>query len=112
MKQVQAAFTGSGSRGTATLHFQGRDYPFRVGGLGIGGIGVSTFDAEGEVYKLSQVSQFPGAYAEARYGFAAGTASAGDLWLQNEQGVIMRLRAKREGLMLSLGGSGVAISMK
>ena len=45
-------------------------------------------------------------------GFALGTTSAGDLWLQNEHGVILRLKAKREGLMLSLGGDAVVISMK
>jgi hypothetical protein len=31
--------------------------------------------------------------------------------LQNEAGVIMPLKAKRTGLMLSLGGDAVAISM-
>jgi hypothetical protein len=68
--------------------------------------------ASGEVYKLRDVAQFAGAYGEARYGFAFGTKSAGDLWLQNEAGVIMHLRAKREGLMLSMGGSAVVVSMK
>jgi hypothetical protein len=47
-----------------------------------------------------------------RYGFAIGTARAGDLWLQNEAGVIMHLKAKRTGLMLSLGGDAVVISMR
>jgi hypothetical protein len=46
------------------------------------------------------------------YLFAIGTASAGDLWLQNEAGVIMHLKAKRTGLMLSLGGDAVVISMR
>ena len=112
MKQVQAAFIGSGGGGTGTLFFQGRSYPFTVGGLGVGGIGVSEIQAEGEVYKLASVSEFPGAYAQARYGFAIGTTSGGDLWLQNEKGVIMHLHAKREGLMLSLGGDAVIIAMK
>jgi hypothetical protein len=31
--------------------------------------------------------------------------------LQNEHGVVMRLNAKRKGLMLSLGGDAVVISM-
>jgi hypothetical protein len=84
---------------------------FYVGGLGVGGIGVSTIDARGDVYGLRRLSDFPGAYAQGRYGFALGTTSAGDLWLQNEHGVIMRLRAKREGLMLSLGGDAVVITM-
>ena len=86
-------------------------YRFNVGGLGVGGIGASTIDAVGEVYKLRRLADFPGAYAQARYGFAVGTASGGDLWMQNEAGVVMHLKAKRTGLMLSLGGDAVVISM-
>jgi hypothetical protein len=112
MNQVQAAFIGSGGGGSGTLFFRGRAYPFAVGGLGIGGIGASTINASGDVYGLNSVADFPGAYAQGRIGFAAGTTSRGDLWLQNSRGVIMRLRAKRTGLMLSLGGDAVVISMQ
>ena len=111
MTQVQAAYIGSGSAGSGTLWFRGRAYPFSVGGLGVGGIGFSTIEAYGEVYKLEDVYQFPGAYAQGRYGFALGEASKGDLWLQNEAGVILQLKAKRTGLMLSLGGDAVVIDM-
>ena len=68
-------------------------------------------NATGEVYNLRELSQFPGTYGQARYGFAIGTASAGDLWMQNESGVILHLKAKRTGLILSLGGDAVVISM-
>jgi hypothetical protein len=34
------------------------------------------------------------------------------MWLQNEAGVILHLKAKREGLMLSLGGDAILISMQ
>lgn len=111
MRQVQVAYIGSGSGGTGTLFFRGNAYPFTIGGLGIGGIGASTLDAEGEVYKLHSLAEFPGAYGQARYGFAVGRASGGDLWMQNEAGVILHLKAKRTGLMLSLGGDAVVISM-
>ncbi|MBV8092316.1 MAG: hypothetical protein JOY71_06460 [Acetobacteraceae bacterium] len=111
MTQVQAAFIGSGGGGTGVLYFHGNTYPFKVGGLGIGGIGASKIEATGEVYGLQNVSQFPGAYAQGRYGFALGRESGGDLWLKNDKGVTMHLRAKREGLMLSLGGDAVVISM-
>ena len=47
-----------------------------------------------------------------RVGFAVGDASAGDLWLQNDAGVVMRLKAQRSGLMLSLGGDVMVVSMK
>lgn len=111
MHEVQAAYIGSGAGGGGTLFFDGRQYPFGLGAAGIGGIGLSTVDATGDVYNLKRVDQFPGTYGQARYGFAIGTESAGDLWLQNEQGVILHLRAKREGLMLTLGGDAVVISM-
>ena len=111
MKEVQAAYIGSGAAGNGTLTFQGKDYPFKVGGVGIGGIGLSTVDATGDVYNLRDLAQFPGTYGQARYGFAIGKSSAGDLWMQNEAGVILHLKAKRTGLILSLGGDAVVITM-
>ncbi|HXJ78227.1 MAG TPA: hypothetical protein VMS64_06040 [Candidatus Methylomirabilis sp.] len=111
LQEVQAAYIGSGIVGTGTLVFRGKAYPLQVGGLGAGGIGLSTVNAAGEVYNLRDVAQFPGTYGQARYGFAIGAASAGDLWMQNEAGVILHLKAKREGLILSLGGDAVVISM-
>lgn len=111
MKQVQVAYIGSGGGGEGVLTFRGRQYPFTVAGLGVGGIGVSTIDATGDVYNLSNVSQFPGAYGQGRYGAVLGTSSVGDLWLRNPNGVVMHLKAKRQGLMLSLGGDAVVITM-
>src|SRR5262245_50803958 len=112
MHEVQAAYIGSGSGGAGSLSFRGAQYPFDVGGAGVGGIGLSTIEATGEVYNLRDLGQFPGTYGQARYGFAIGTASGGDLWLQNEAGVILHMKAKRTGLMLSLGGDAVVIKMR
>jgi len=112
MQEVQVAYLASGGGGHGTLFYQGSAYPFTIGGLGVGGIGASTISAAGEVYKLNSLVQFPGAYAQGRYGFALGNRSGGDLWLQNEAGVILHLKAKREGLMLSLGGDAIVISMQ
>ena len=78
----------------------------------MGGIGVSKIEAEGEVYNLKSLQLFPGAYVQGRYGFALGTTSGGDLWLQNASGVVMHLHAKRQGLMLSLSGDAIIIDMK
>ena len=112
MNEVQAAYLGSGSAGSGTLSYRGQTYPFNVGGLGVGGIGVSTIQARGEVYGLQRLGDFPGTYAQTRLGFALGTKSGGDLWLRNGNGVLMHLVAKRTGLMLSLGGDAIVISMK
>jgi hypothetical protein len=112
MEQVQAAYLASAGGGSGELLYKGQTYRFTIGGIGVGGIGISTIDAEGEVYKMSNVAQFAGAYGQARYGFAIGTKSGGDLWMQNESGVIMHLKAKRTGLMLTLGGDAIVVSMK
>ncbi len=112
MQQIQVAYIGSANGGDGTLFYRGGTYPFTIAGLGVGGIGASTISAEGEVYKLRNVASFAGAYAEGRYGFAVGDRSAGDLWMQNEAGVILHLKAKRSGLMLSLGGDAIVVTMK
>jgi hypothetical protein len=111
MREVQIAYLGSAGGGKGTLSFQGQTYPFVIAGLGGGGVGISTIDASGEVYNLTDLAQFPGAYDEARYGAVIGDASTGDLWLENNDGVVMHLKAKREGLMLSLGADVVDVRM-
>lgn len=110
--QVQVAFLLSGNFGGGTLQFKGETYPFEIGGLGVGGIGVSSVDADGTVYDLEKIEDFPGVYGQARAGIAVGTASAGELWLENGKGVVLNLKAKREGLILSLGVDGIVINMK
>jgi hypothetical protein len=111
LNMVQAAFIGSGTGGTGTLVFQGKSYPFTIGGLGVGGVGASSVSAEGEVYGLTDIAQFPGTYGRARAGFALGTLSGGQLWLQNGNGVTMRLQAARTGLMLSLGADAMIVTL-
>jgi hypothetical protein len=112
MNEVQVAYIGNAGGGSGTLFYRGSSYPFRIAGLGVGGIGASTVDAQGEVYKMQNLSQFAGSYAQASYGFALGATSSGDLWMQNQAGVIMHLKAKRTGLMLSLGADAISISMQ
>jgi len=110
--QVQVAFIGSGTAGGGTLYYGGRSYPFNLGGLGIGGIGISTLDATGTVYNLRRVQDFEGVYGQTRIGWAAGQHGKGEMWLQNPSGVYMKLKAKRKGLALSLGADGMVVSLK
>jgi hypothetical protein len=109
INQVQIAFIGSANLGGGTLNFNGKSYDFTIGGLGVGGIGASSIEAVGEVYNMTDLSQFAGAYGQARYGAVIGDTSTGELWLQNSAGVYMHLKAKRAGLMLSLGGDVIYI---
>jgi hypothetical protein len=111
VEQVQIAFIGSGNLGGGTLQFQGKSYGFTVGGLGIGGIGISKIEAVGTVYDLHRLADFPGAYGQARTGIAIGNMGAGDLWLENPHGVYIHLEARRKGLALSLGGDALYINL-
>ena len=111
IRQVQIAWIGSGNLGGGSLQYNGQSYRFTIGGLGIGGFGISEITATGEVYNLKDLAYFPGAYLQARAGFAIGTVSAGELWLQNSNGVVLHLKAQRVGLALSLGGDAIYIRM-
>src|SRR5689334_23080493 len=112
MHEVQAAYLGNAGGGSGTLFYAGNAYPFTIAGLGVGGIGASTIDAAGDVYNLPNLSRFPCSYAQGSYGFVIGNMSRGDLWLQNGSGVVLHLKAKREGLMLTLGGDAMVINMQ
>ncbi len=110
IEQVQIAFIGSGNLGGGTLVVGGQKYSFSIGGLGIGGFGVSKMECTGTVYNLKNINDFAGGYVQARYGMAVGSTGGGQLWLQNSKGVVIEVRAKRTGLALSLGGDAVYIN--
>ena len=93
------------------MHFRGRNYPFKIGGLGIGGIGVSRLEAYGTVYELRRVQDFEGVYGQARVGWAAGAQGKGQMWLKNPNGVYIHLRTQRKGLSLNLGADGMVIHL-
>lgn len=111
IEQYQVAFIGSGNLGGGTLHFGDRAHAFTIGGLGVGGFGVSKITAKGAVYNLTDLANFPGAYVQGRYGLAVADVSAGELWLENAEGVVLHLAADRVGLALSLGGDAVYIDL-
>lgn len=110
--QTQLAFIGSAAVGGGTLFFHGRSYPFTINGLGVGGIGASKIKATGDVYQLTRVSDLAGVYGQVRLGWALADKGNGRLWLQNDKGVILRLRTKRKGLMLAGGADAVRIQLR
>jgi hypothetical protein len=109
IQQTQIAWIGSANLGGGQLFYQGKSYSFTIGGLGIGGFGISRIQAVGTVYNMSNLNQFAGTYGQARYGFAAGTTGSGELWLENPAGVVIQLKCQREGIALSLGGDAIYI---
>lgn len=110
MALAQGAFLLSASGGQGTLSYRGRQYPFRIGGGGIGAIGFSKADVVGTVENLNKIEDFPGVYLEGRVGYAAGTGVS-RMRLENARGVILRLRSVTKGLALNLGGEGLVIEL-
>lgn len=99
----------SGGRGT--LYYRHRTHAFELGGIGIGEFGGARADCEGEVYNLTRLEDFPGAYVQLKSGHT-GTTGRQDIWLKNSNGVEIWLRAKTSGLDLTAEGEGVVIKFK
>jgi hypothetical protein len=112
--QTEAAFLISGKYGGGTLSFNGEQHRFKLGGLGIGGIGVAKLEATGDVYHLEKLEDFAGTYGQARAGIVASGVGEmkGGLWLKNTSGVVIYLKPDREGVMLNLGADAVLIKME
>jgi len=108
MTQFFVSGTGVGS---GTLTFRGRAYPFTlIGSLqGVGAL--ATTQASGEVYKLSDPSQFSGAWIQGNGNLAVSTLASGELWLKNRNGVIMRLNAQQAGITLTNGRYEIFIQL-
>ena len=109
LTQYTVAYGGSGTLGGGTLTVDGESYPFKITGLGVGGVGVSAVDATGMVYNLPNLDAFPGTYGNARLGMAAGESGGGKLWLRNPDGVVIELESQMRGLALAGGVDGILI---
>jgi hypothetical protein len=99
---TQAFVSGFGV-GSGTLTVRGRTYPFTLTGSLVGLGAISTLQASGEVYRLKDVSQFSGPWIQGTGSLAITAKANGELWLENRNGVIMRLNAAQAGLTFSQG---------
>ncbi|NEX22304.1 DUF1134 domain-containing protein [Thiorhodococcus mannitoliphagus] len=113
IEEEQFGLILGGSRGDGTLTFEGKEYPFKLSGLSAGAnVGISKMSAAGNVYDLSEVGQFPGTYTKLDASVALGGGMGGTR-LKNENGVIMTLHSRTQGVDLNLGNiSGVTITME
>ena len=84
----------------------------RIRGLGVGGVGISELHANGDVYGLSRIADFPGLFGAARAGAVANTTQVrGGVWLQNPVGVSIHLHPQRSGVALQVGADGLLIEL-
>jgi hypothetical protein len=99
------------SSGSGVLMYEGKRLLFKIDGLSVGNLGISSISAVGNVYNMSTVSQFPGNYAAVGAGITLAGGVAG-LKMQNQSGVIINLYAVQQGVQLNIGPQGFSISMK
>lgn len=97
-----------GGSGKGVLTYQGKQYPFTVKGLSLGGVGWTKVDASGTVYFLEKLEDFAGKYSSVSIGATVG-AGAGGSQFENNKGVFLSVKSKTEGIGLSLGVGGVQI---
>lgn len=108
---VKAGFIIGFGGGNGVLYYHGRRYPLRLGGIGIGSLGVAAVDLVGTASNLHSPSDIVGTYGAAGAGatFVGGAQVAS---LQNDRGVILRVHGVQAGFQISLGLAGMTIAMR
>lgn len=110
--ETKAVAIGIGfSWGDGTLTFQGKDHKFKVKGLSVIDVGISTISADGDVYHLEKVADFPGTFSAAEAGIAIGGGSGAQV-MKNQNGVLIKLTSKKAGVQLKLAPEGLKIEME
>lgn len=95
--------------GTLTMA-DGSTHNFKVGGLSLLDLGVTTVEASGTVYHLVEASDLEGTYLSGEAGatlVAGGSARA----MKNSKGVVLNLTSKQQGVRLTLAPGGMKITL-
>jgi hypothetical protein len=93
--------------GNGTLHFEGKRYPLRIGGVNFGPLGATGVDLLGRAYHMRTAGSIHGIYSSVDG--RAGEANA--IRLRNWHGVVLELRGRR-GVKPSVDLSGMEISLR
>ena len=99
------------SWGDGWLSFKRQHQPFSVQGLTLVDIGIAKATAVGEVYNLTDVSQFEGTYLASETGFTLA-GGMGGISMRNKNGVVLQLRAVSEEGLLQLGRGGMTVKLR
>ncbi|MFH1595701.1 MAG: hypothetical protein ABIG94_04930 [Pseudomonadota bacterium] len=99
------------SWGSGTLRFEGKVYPFKVSGLTVGDVGISTINAVGNVYNLKSASDLAGNYVAAGAGLTLA-GGVGGVTMRNQKGVLINLYTVQQGLQLTIGPQGFNIDLR
>ncbi|MGH7211265.1 MAG: hypothetical protein ACREF1_07370 [Acetobacteraceae bacterium] len=105
------ADVGGGGGGRGTITFDGQAVAFRTGGLGVYGAQVALVAAVGQVQGLARLDDFAGRYRADGTALDRATGTR-DLYLRNQRGVRLHLRAAEPGTQMpALGSDAVDITL-
>jgi len=96
--------------GSGTLKFKGKNYKFKLNGLSVVDVGITSISAAGDVYNLKSVSDFAGTYSGGGAAVAVG-GGGGAQSLTNQNGVTIKLKSKKQGVQLKLAPEGMEIKL-
>ena len=108
-RQVRLIFGGAG--GSGVLHYEGRNYPFKMKAVSVGGVGVSDLKGSGTVHNLKSIDDLAGTYVGVGAGAAMGSSGKGGSTYRNEKGVTFTTKSRASGMALNLGASGVVVTL-
>ena len=97
--------------GDGRLIFKGKHQLFAVNGLTLVDVGIVKASAIGEVYNLTDISQFEGTYLAGEAGFDLA-GGMGGIAMRNKNGVVLHMRGDSEEALLQLAPSGVTIKFR
>ena len=103
-----------GSSGSGTLTYRGKNYPFRVSGVAIGRVGVTSSSAVGDVFNLRHLQDFNGHYdvgGAGTRGVTLGTGKTGTI-MSNQAGVIVRISSTQRGVAVNATGGGLTMQLQ
>jgi len=110
LKIIKAGFFVAAGGGNGVLRYQGKTYPLRIGGVGVGSLGIAAVHLVGTASDLRSPTDIRGTYIAAGAG-ATLLSGAQFVTLRNDHGVVMRLRGLQSGFQVSLGLAGMTIKM-
>jgi hypothetical protein len=98
--------------GSGTLKmYDGSVHQFKINGLSVVDVGISSIQASGQVYHLTDPQDFAGTY----FAGAAGATLVGGgsvMTMKNSKGVVMQLQSTQKGVRLTLAAEGIKIALK
>jgi hypothetical protein len=106
---VAAGIGWSWGRGSVT--YKGQTYHFKIEGLSVAEVGITTAVASGTVYNLNDLADINGVYAAAGTEGTAGKG-AGVSSLRNAKGVVINLKSETSGANIKIAASGLKVTLE